>query len=212
MNNNEDLSVHRKLMLLFAALLMTIGLVACSGGEATPTPTTTSTKVIPEEGDKGTIVSGSFPAFTIDDCIEHSDAIVIGKVTEILPAKWGKNPMGDIIYQDVIVQTERYLYGEPESEFIAINVWGGKVGDTYVIMDSDPLFTVGEKTFLFLHRPPKEFMATVPEGIEPRSYYRVTASIPGKHEFKDGILTDYRGQTTNISTVEEKIAAASRNQ
>ena len=93
-----------------------------------------------------------------------------------------------------------------------MNVWGGKVGDTYMIMDSDPLFTVGEKTFLFLHRPPKEFMSTVPEGIGPRSYYRVTASIPGKHEFKDGILTDYRGQTTNISTVEEKIAAASRNQ
>ena len=211
----------KKLIVLCAVILAVILLVSisCAAPPApmpapapAPAPTPKTTKVIPEEGDKGTIVSGSFPAFTIDDCIEHSDAIVIGKVTEILPAKWGKNPMGDIIYQDVIVHTERYLYGEPESEFIAINVWGGKVGDTYMIMDSDPVFTVGEKTFLFLHRPPKEFMATVPEGIDPRSYYRVTASIPGKHEFKDGILTDYRGQTTNISTVEEKIAAASRNQ
>ncbi|GAG26586.1 unnamed protein product, partial [marine sediment metagenome] len=107
---------------------------------------------------------------------------------------------------------ERYLYGEPESEFIAVCVWGGKVGDTYMIADSEPLFTVGEKTLLFLYRPPEELMEIVPEGIDPRSYYRVTATIPGKYEFKDGILTDYKGETTDISTVEEKIAAASRNQ
>ena len=120
--------------------------------------------------------------------------------------------MPEIIYQDVIVQTERYLYGEPESEFVAIRVLGGKIGDTYFISDVDPEFTVGEEVLLFLYIPPKEFIETVPEGIDPRSIYKVTASIPGKHEFKGGILTDYKGQTTNISTVEEKIAAASRNQ
>ena len=120
--------------------------------------------------------------------------------------------MREIIYQDVIVQTERYLYGEPESEFIAVCVWGGKIGDTYMITDSEPLFTVGEKTLLFLHRPPEEHMQVVPEGIDPGSYYRVTASIPGKFDFKDGILTDYKGQTMDVATVEEKIAAASRNQ
>jgi len=208
----------RNVIIIAAVILIILGLVACNGGEVTPrpvpTPTSTpkTTKVIPVEGEKGIGISGSYPAFTIDDCIEHSDTIVIGKVTDILPARWGKNPMGEIIYQDVIVQTERYLYGEPESEFIAVCVWGGKVGDTYMITDSEPLFTVGERTLLCLHRPPEEFMETVPEGIDPRSYYRVTASIPGKYDFKDGILTDYKGQTTNVAIFEEKIAAASRNQ
>ena len=212
-------------MLLFAALLMTIGLVACNGGgEATPAPTTApaptqtpkTTKVTPEPGGKGILgPSASFPAMTLDELITHSDAIIIGKVADILPARKGKDPRGmmpEIIYQDVIVQTERYLYGEPESEFVAIRVLGGKIGDTYFISDVDPEFTVGEEVLLFLYIPPKEFIETVPEGIDPRSIYKVTASIPGKHELKDGILTDYRGETTDISTVEEKIAAASRNQ
>lgn len=209
----------KMIILPLAVLVIMLSLVAGCVGKATPTPipattpastqtsTPKTTKVIPEPRDKGTIVSGSFPAFTIDDCIKHSDAIVIGKVTEILPAKWGENPMGEIIYQDVIVQAERYLYGKPESESIAIVVWGGKIGDTYMIKDSEPIFTVGEKTLLFLGHPPQEFMETAPEEIAPSSYYKVIASIAGKYEFKDGIATDYRGQTTDITTIEKKIAS-----
>jgi len=211
-------------MLLFAALLMTIGLVACNGGEATPTPTPTpaptqtpkTTKVTPEPGGKGILgPSASFPAMTLDELITHSDAIIIGKVADILPARKGKDPRGmmpEIIYQDVIVQTERYLYGTPESEFVAIRVLGGKVGDMYFIADVDPEFTVGEEVLLFLYVPPKEFIETVPEGIDPRSIYKVTASIPGKYELENEIITNYKGEKANISTVEEKIAAASQNQ
>jgi hypothetical protein len=208
----------RNVIIILSVIVIILGLADCTGGEAKPTPTLTptstpkTTKVIPGEGEKGIGVSGSYPAFTIDECIEHSDTIVIGKVTEILPARWGKSRMREIIYQDVIIQTERYLYGEPEFEFIAVCVWGGKVGDTYMITDSEPLFTVGERTLLCLHRPPEELMQVVPEGIDPRSYYRVTAGIPGKYDFIDGILTDYKGQTTSVATFEEKIAAASQNQ
>jgi len=124
---------------------------------------------------------------TLEDLVKHSDTIVIGKVTDILPAKRGKDPRGmvpEIIYQDVIVQTERYLYGTPESEFVAIRVLGGKVGDMYFIADVDPEFTVGEEVLLFLYVPPERFIQNVPEGIDSRSIYKVTASIPGKHEFK----------------------------
>jgi len=181
----------------------------------TPTPTPKTTEVILKEGDKGTIVSGSFPAFTLDELITHSDTIVLGKVANILPARKDKDPLGRrewIIYQDVIVQTERYLYGKPESEFVAIRVLGGKVGDTYLMSDADPVFTLGEEVLLFLYVPPERFIQNVPEGIDPHSIYKVTASIPGKYEFKDDIATSYKGETTDISTVEEKIAAASRNQ
>jgi len=216
--------MHRKLMLLFATLLMTISLAACNGGEATPAPTTApaptqtpkTTKVTPEPGGKGILgPSASFPAMTLDELITHSDTIIIGKVADILPARKGKDPRGmmpEIIYQDVIVQTERYLYGEPESGLVAIRVLGGKVGDMYFIADVDPEFTVGEEVLLFLYVPPERFIQNVPEGIDSRSIYKVTASIPGKYEFKDDIATSYKGETTDISTVEEKIAAASQNQ
>ena len=102
----------RNVIIIAAVILIILGLVACNGGEVTPTPVPTptstpkTTKVIPGEGEKGIGISGSYPAFTVDECIEHSDTIVIGKVTEILPARWGKSPMREIIYQDVIVQTE----------------------------------------------------------------------------------------------------------
>ena len=139
----------------------------------TPTQTPKTTKVTPVPGGTAIVgASGSFPAFTLDELITHSDAIVLGEVADILPARKGEDPRGirpEIIYQDVLVQTERYLYGTPESEFVAIRVLGGIVGDTYFIADVDPEFTVGEEVLLFLYVPPEEFIQNVPEGIDSRS-------------------------------------------
>ena len=179
------------------------------GPASAQTPKTTKVTPVPG-GTAITGVSGSFPAFTLDELITHSDTIVLGKVADILPARKGKDPRGirpEIIYQDVIVQTGRYLYGTPESEFVSIRVLGGKVGDTYFISDADPEFTVGEEVLLFLYVPPKEFIEMVPEGIDPHSIYKVTASIPGKYEFKDDIATSYKGETTDISEIEQKISS-----
>ncbi len=187
--------------------------------EPTPAPTTApapaqtpkTTKVTPVPGGKGILgPAASFPAMTLDELITHSDVIVLGKVTDILPARKGKDPMGmmpEIIYQDVIVQTERYLYGAPESEFVAIRVLGGKVGDMYFIADVDPEFTVGEEVLLLLYVPPERFIQNVPEGIDSRSIYKVSASIPGKYELEGDIATSYKGETTDISEIEQKIAS-----
>jgi len=214
----EANSKMKKLSVLYLAIIMIIlsTAIGCSAPMPAPAPapaptqTPKTTKVTPEPGGKGILgPSASFPAMTLDELITHSDAIIIGKVADILPAKKGKHPRGvipEIIYQDVIVQAERYLYGEPESEFVAIRVLGGKVGDTYFISDADPEFTVGEEVLLFLYVPPKEFIEMVPEGIDPHSIYKVTASIPGKYEFRDGIATSYKGETTDISEIEQKIA------
>lgn len=179
------------------------------GPASAQTPKTTKVTPVPG-GTAITGASGSFPAFTLDEVITYSDAIVLGKVADILPARKGKDPRGirpEIIYQDVIVQAERYLYGDPESEFVAIRVLGGKVGDTYFISDADPEFTVGEEVLLFLYVPPERFIQNVPEGIDSRSIYKVTASIPGKYEFKDDIATSYKGETTDISEIEQKISS-----
>jgi hypothetical protein len=215
----EANSKMKKLSVLYLAIIMIIlsTAIGCSAPMPAPTPapaptqTPKTTKVTPVPGGKGIMgASGSFPAMTLEELIKHSDTIVIGKVADILPAKKGKDPRGiipEIIYQDVIVQAERYLYGEPESEFVAIRVLGGKVGDTYFISDVDPEFTVGEEVLLFLYHPQTRFIQNVPEGIDSRSIYKVTASIPGKYEFRDGIATSYKGETTDISEVEQKIAS-----
>lgn len=180
------------------------------GPASAQTPKTTKVTPVPGETGIGGGASGSFPALTLDELITYSDAIVLGKVADILPARKGKDPRGirpEIIYQDVIVQTGRYLYGTPESEFVAIRVLGGKVEDMYFIADVDPEFTVGEEVLLFLYVPPERFIQNVPEGIDSRSIYKVTASIPGKYEFKDDITTSYKGETTDISEIEQKISS-----
>jgi len=217
--------MKKKMLSYMFLVLLLIPLMGC-GEEATSTPgseptlspvqtpaqTPKTTKVTPVPG--GTAItggSGSFPAFTLDELITHSDTIVLGKVADILPARKGKDPRGirpEIIYQDVIVQTERYLYGTPESEFVAIRVLGGKVGDMYFIAaDVDPEFTVGEEVLLFLYVPPTRFIQNVPEGIDSRSIYKVTASIPGKYELKNGIITNWKGNKFDISKIEQKIAS-----
>ena len=207
----------RELLLLLAAVITGIILNACNGEEAKPgtepalapasTPKTTEVK--PKPGVSGVIISGDYPAFAIHDCIEHSDTIVIGEVTDILPAKWGNNkagPMPEIIYQDVIITTERYLYGQPKTDLIAVRVMGGEVGDKYMAAFDMPVFTVGERSLLCLHYPPEAIVQEAPEGIDPHSYYQVTAGIPGKFDFLDGTLTDYQGQATDVATFEENIA------
>jgi hypothetical protein len=185
---------------------------------SSPVQAPRTTKVIPMPGDKGTIgASGSYPVLPIEDLITMSDAIVIGEVTDILPAKKAKNPAPappEIIYQDVIFRVERYLSRGSAEELIAIRVLGGKIGNEYFLArDVDPEFTVGEKALLFLYVPPAEtvFLGAVPERINPGAIYKVTTSIPGKFVLEGSTAIDYKGQRTELSVLEEKITAVLQN-
>jgi hypothetical protein len=131
----------------------------------------------------------------MDELIKNADAIVIGKVKDIPPSrKSALNLDGSniirIIYTDVIIQVDRYLYGEPESEEIAVRVEGGRVDNIVMWAEDQPEFLLGEEVFLFLLRPPDP-LEPVPEGITASSYYRV--SMQGKYRYWHGILTNWDG-------------------
>ena len=198
------------ILLLMALVGIMIGYV---GGRDNESGSPLSTRVTVQPGDTVQQVSGLLPAFTLDDLILHSDAIVIGTVTDILPAKPGVMPNGHpIIYTDVIVEVDRYLYGEPKSERIAIQVWGGRIGDTVMLVEDAAVFTVGEDIVVFLFRPPYE-VASIPDGVDALSYYQVTGTCFGKFAYQatggavnNGWVKEFPGQVVAISAIEEKVA------
>ena len=153
-----------------------------------------STKVILREGDEVIRTSDLMKRLSMDELISNSDAIVIGKVTDILPSRKGTLGQAEIeiIYTDVLVQTERYLYGDPESEKIGIRVYGGRIDNLVMWVEDTPEFTLGEHILVFLVRQP-DALEPVPVGIDPSSYYRVCGAIQGKYRYWHGILTNWRG-------------------
>jgi len=182
------------------------------GPPLTQTPKTT--KFTPLPGEKGIIgAAGSYPLLPIEEIIRLSDAGVIGRVTDILPAKRAKNPAPvppEIIYQDVIIQVKQYLFGGHGSEFIAVRVLGGKIGNEYFLAEGvDPDFTVGEEVLLFLYVPPADtvYVEEVPEGTDPTTIYKVSTSIPGKFLLEDNTAINFKGETADISIIEEKVAS-----
>jgi hypothetical protein len=188
-------------------LLLALGgiMLGDTGGQDNESGSPRSTRVTVQPGDTIQQISGLLPQLTIRDLILHSDAIVIGTVTDILPAKRGVLPDGiPIIYTDVIVQVDRYLYGEPKSELIAIQVWGGRIGDIVMLAEDEPVFTLGEDILAFLVRPRWEVAS--PDGIDPLSYYLVTGACLGKFSYRCGIACRFPCKIVTICAIEKMVA------
>ena len=168
----------------------------------------TTTKAEPKPGDN-IFRSSSLPwDLTTDDLIEESDAVVIGKVVDILPARQvgiGVSRRHWIITTDVIIEIERYLYGQPQSPHIAVMVQGGRVEQTFVRVEDQPEFNLGEKVALFLKRHQQEIAP--PEGFEDAEYYMVTGSFLGKFGYKDGNMVNLEGDSFTVAEFEQKIAS-----
>jgi hypothetical protein len=195
-------------LLLLALVGITLG---DTGGQDNESGSTLSTRVTVRPGDTIQQISGLLVEYTLDDLILHSDAIVIGRVTDILPANRGVVPGGiSIIYTDVIVEADRYLYGEPKSERIAIRVWGGRIGDTVMLVEDEAVFTLGEHIVVFLARAPYEVVS--PDGIDALSYYQVTGACLGKFAYQatglvnNGRVKDFPGQAVAISAIGNQVA------
>lgn len=186
------------ILLLLALVISYIG-----GQDIEGSPLSTRVTVQPE--DTVEEISGLLPQLTVDDLILHSDAIVIGTVTDILPAKYGVVP-GEIsiIYTDVIVQADRYLFGEPKSERIAIQVWGGRIGDIVMLAEDEPVFILGEHIVVFLARAPYEVVS--PDGIDALSYYKVTGACLGKFAYRCGIAYRFPCKIVTTCAIEKKVA------
>jgi len=148
-------------------------------------------------------MSGIIVDFTLDDLIQHTDTAVIGKVTEILPVKKDEFKSSYLlIYTDVVIQPERYLYGKSEADYIAVRVDGGRIGDTVMVVEDEAEFTVGEECVVFLTHP--TYAHTAPEGFSDDNYYIVWADA--KYNILDGILVNGSDKKFALSDVEQQIA------
>jgi hypothetical protein len=169
-------------------------------------PALTSTKVEPRPGDTVISAGGLMVPLSIDDLTSRADVILIGQVVEILPSKQSDNRLQDdwrVIYTDVIIQTENYLYGQSQTKRIAVRVEGGRIGDTVMLVEDAPVFNLGEDVALFLERLSPE--NTPPEGMAPENYYRVYGGIQGKYAYGNGVITNLEGATFTAAEIENKI-------
>jgi hypothetical protein len=205
------MSKVRALALGLGILLLLALVISYIGGQDNE-GSSLSTRVTVQPGD--TLiqqVSSMMPQQTLQDLILRSEAMVIGTVTDILPAKRGVVP-GEIpiIYTDVILEVDRYLFGEPESKRIAVRVWGGRIGNTIMLDDNAAVFTLGEHIVGFLFRAPYEVVP--PDGIDALSYYEVSCGCLGKFAYEatglvnNGWVEDFPGQVVAISAIEKQIA------
>ncbi len=170
----------------------------------------TTTKVTPEPGDTVTSSSGLMIRLTVDDLVEKSDAAVLGKVVDIFPARQvDEAPWETMIITDVVIEVERYLYGQPQSAYIAVMVRGGRVGGTAMWVEDEPEFNLGEEVVLFLSRAQSEI--TPPDGFEAAEYYRVTGAMQGKLGCRDGNMVAPEGSPVTVSEFAQRIASLHGN-
>jgi hypothetical protein len=133
----------------------------------------TTTKIEPKPGESSMSVSALMIRLTLDDLVEKSDAVVIGKVVDIFPSRKVDGKPMDVtievvepwnIITDVVIEVERCLYGQPIPPYIAIMVRGGRVGDTGMWVEDEPVFNLDEEVALFLDR--RQDGVTPPEGFD----------------------------------------------
>ncbi len=196
--------------LVLALVIIFIGGQGNEGPTLYEGPSLNTTRVTVQPEDTVEELSETLPKATVAELIEHSDTIVIGTVTNILPARRCRVRWTSIIYTDVIVEVDRYLYGEPESERVGIQAWGGRIGNEVMIVENEAVFNIDEDVVIFLFRIPYD--ATPPYGINELSYYTVCGTCLGKFAYQaeglvnNGWLEDFPGQVMSISALEIRIA------
>ncbi len=212
----------RLFSLIEISFILIIALVvsACSQGTLidtpapSPTPATItktpspanliSSKPIVLPGDIITAISAAIINFTLEDLIKVSDTAVTGKVTAILPAKQDENRSPQTyFYTDVVIQVERYLYGQPQSKQIAVRVDGGRIGNIVMMAGDEAEFTLGEECTVFLgHR---SYVDRAPEGFTNENYYSVWFGAWGKYHLNDMILVGL-DRNYSLSDIDKEIA------
>jgi len=82
---------------------------------------------------------------SIPDLLDHSDAVVMGKIIES-NAYIEEN---GLVFTDYLIQVEKSLKGETEKE-ILVHQTGGKIDNKIIEIGDDPLFNKEHNMVLFL--------------------------------------------------------------
>ncbi len=214
----------KKSFIVTVLIMLVVVLIACAAPSAPvpapapspPAPSTmppptsypnhgiNTTSVEPRPGESGIIVSGSMVRYTIDDLVEKSDTVLIGKVVDIFPSRQVDKPPWTVI-TDVAIKVERYLYGQSQSTYIVVMVPGGRTEEMVVRVSDQPAFNLEEEVALFLYLQVSGI--TPPGGFNRDEYYMVTGSIQGKPSYSDDIMVTWEGEQFTVSEIEQKIAS-----
>lgn len=204
----------KKCIYLFAStLLILITLLAGTSCKESPNnsiPTDLpTTKVTPREGDLVQVSSALMPNLSLEDVMRESETAFIGTVKEIFPSQQGayKESGEKVIYTDVAIVPERYLFGGSNLSPQIIRVYGGRVGNIVAITEDEPTFTVNEHVLVFVSR----FSSTVSVSGNTSSYLRVDGSFLGKYCIEgDTAVQDETNRTEKLAKIETLASSIKR--
>ena len=141
---------------------------------------------------------------TLDDLVSQSDSIVTGNVTEIREPRWTNEHSGPrSIYTDVIIEPGSFLLGF-KADRVAVRVLGGRIGTFAMVVEDQPVFSLGQQVLLFLSRP-VNLELTPPEGFGFVDYYNVTGALQGKWAYNKDKAVDFYGAVHDLSSIEKRI-------
>lgn len=197
-----------KRLIVPAISILILIFVMTSGCQNQNVPNTVSDNTEVND-DAGQTIIACYPnvlQVSLDDMIETADAIVVGKVASILEPRWCESMIkgNKAICHDVIIEVDRYLYGQVESNRIAVLVYGGRIENTRMECDRMPEFITGEKVILILNRIPD--VVTPYSSIDPADYYTIAGIYQGKYRLDNGNVIDWQSNSIKLSEIEQKIA------
>ncbi len=162
-----------------------------------------------EPGDSGISTHALMIHLTLEALAERADAVLIGRVVDILPSRevadWEFMDHHTIV-TDVVIQVERYLYGGSLSPYVTLAVLGGQIGDMRIWAEDQPMFDLGEEVLLFLSDSEKGWKIPAPQEFVHGDFYMVTGSRQGKLGYRDGQVITPEGNSITISELENKLA------
>lgn len=190
---------------LLLVIMLMVTSVSCSNKVETTYDNLPNSKPNPQNGDLVQVVEGILPDYSVNDLIKLSEIVVIGSVTEILPAQKGirKESGTNLIYTDVVITPDRILNGKVTSQYIIVRVWGGRVGGETEIYEQEPVFTINERVLVFL----SEFTSVFPaDSSNNLAYHRVVGGLLGKYRVEaDRATNQITNRKINIAEVERQI-------
>jgi len=122
-------------------------------------------------------ISGSMPAYTLEELASGTKYAIIGTVKQITPIAVETERMEETIFSDVVVKVKEDLNDLYDQKEISVRIQGGTVDNLQTISEPSAEFEVGEKALFFV--ADKE-----PDSMWGDNYY-VAGGYLGKYKLDD---------------------------